>query len=665
MTDLLAAEVTEPVPTSELASRTSLLRKVLRRPLGTLALVWLVLIVVVALFAPLLAPYSATDGDLTKINMGPSSAHWLGTDQLGRDILSRLMYGSLSSVEGVVIAVLVFLLVGLPLGLVAGYRGGWIDSVISRITDVLLSLPGMILLLVVLSVFGRNQAAAMIALGVLGAPTLIRVTRAVTLSVREDLYVGAARVFGLRDSTIVARHVLPRVRSAVVVQAALFAGAALLTQSGLAFLGFGPQPPAPSWGGMIADASSVITIEPSQIIAPGLVIAMSILAFGLLGNAIRDAVSESWSTSQADLLRRTPRRGGEANAHRNVVPLEQSTRTPLLCVRDLRISVVSGGDRQVIVRSVNLDILPGETVGLVGESGCGKTLTSLGLIGALPPGARRDSGHVMLAGQDLGALSSAELDKVRGRRIGYVSQQPSRALDPMLSVGNQLVEAVRANCRNSRTEARARAHELLGLVKLPNPEDVFGKYPHQLSGGMAQRVCIALALAGKPELLVADEPTTALDVTTQSDILALIRDLGRALNMATLLITHDWGVVNELCDRAVVMYAGQVVEMGPVEKLYLTPRHPYTAALLGSNPHIAVGLRSASKEPEVIPLLPSIPGDVPPPKTWGNGCTFAPRCNLASKECVAAPIPLEPVGSAQEARCLHTDQVRMAAGVAG
>ena len=653
MSDLLVNEVAaEATPTAPATGRTAVFRRIIRNPFGLVSLIWLVAVVVVALAADQIAPYSATEVDFTQLSSGPTSAHLLGTDTLGRDVLSRLMFGARPTLEGLAVAIAVFTLVGLSLGLTAGYRGGWFDTVVGRVTEVLLSLPGFILLLVVLAVFGNKQAVAMVALGLLCAPALIRVARSVTLSVREELFISAAKVFGLTDLTIVVRHVLPRIRSAVIVQVALFGGIALLYQSGLAFLGFGPQPPDPSWGGMLSDASIAITTQPWQIAPAGAAIGISIMALGLLGNAVRDAVAETWSHSHATLLRRThmPRSAG--------VVAEVVPSAPLVQVRGLSISSVLGGERRAVVRSVDLDIDRGETVGVVGESGCGKTLTSLGLVGALPPGTELAGGSVYLDGRDLAAMSSDERDRVRGRRIGYVSQEPARALDPMFTVGSQLREAVRRHHGGTRREAHARALELLEMVRLPQPETIARKYPHQLSGGMAQRAVIALALAGGPDLLVADEPTTALDVTTQAEILKLLRTLQQETGMAILLVTHDWGVVAEMCDRAVVMYAGEVVETGAVTELLERPKHPYTAALLGSNPYLL--LESGGDEPassEAIRLLPTIPGEVPAPGSWGSGCAFASRCSYATAECRADAIPLLPIGPGHEARCIHSSKV--------
>jgi peptide/nickel transport system permease protein len=244
-------------------------------------------------------------------------------------------------------------------------------------------------------------------------------------------------------------------------------------------------------------------------------------------------------------------------------------------------------------------------------------------------------------------LDERELGRVRGSRIALVSQEPLSGLDPVFRVGSQLAEVVRRHHRLGRSAARDRALELLRTVRIPEPERVARRYPHELSGGMAQRVAIALALAGDPALLIADEPTTALDVTVQAEILALLRDLSARRDLAIVFVTHDWGVLADVCDRAVVMYAGEVVEEATVTDLYRTPRHPYTERLLAANPHVA----------PVADLLPTIPGSVPSPSRWETGCRFRPRCGYAQDECAEHPIPLLEIGANRETRCIRHEEV--------
>ncbi|WP_460448052.1 ABC transporter ATP-binding protein [Alsobacter sp. SYSU BS001988] len=294
--------------------------------------------------------------------------------------------------------------------------------------------------------------------------------------------------------------------------------------------------------------------------------------------------------------------------------------SPVLEVAGL--SLAAGG--RLLVEDVSFAIAPGEMLGLVGESGCGKSITALSILRLLPsPPVRIAAGAVRVGGVDVLGLGREALRTLRGDRVGMIFQEPMTSLNPVFTVGDQIAEVLEIHRALPRARALARAAELLALVGLPAPREQLERYPHQMSGGQRQRVMIAIALACEPKLLIADEPTTALDVTVQAQILALIDRLRRDMDMACLLITHDLGVVAEVCDRAAVMYAGRIVEEAAVDRLFAAPRHRYTRALLETTP--------ASNPPGV--RLPSIPGMVPPPGARGDGCAFAPRCAAALPVC--------------------------------
>ncbi|MCT9088958.1 dipeptide/oligopeptide/nickel ABC transporter permease/ATP-binding protein [Streptomyces sp. ASQP_92] len=631
--------MTEPMAAAASSTGPGLVRRVLRRPAGAVCVLWLALLTLTTTGAPLLAPHGPLDQDLSQVLVGPSAGHWMGTDNLGRDLLSRLLFGGRSTLLAVAEALAVYLLIGVSLGLASGFLGGWVDRLTTRAADLLFALPGIIIVLVVLSVFPGNLHAAMVTFAILGSPGLIRVLRSQTLSIREELYVAAARVAGLTQTQILRRHVLPRLTSMVIVQSALFAAIVVIIQSGLGFLGLGAQPPNPSWGGLVADASQAIDRDPWMLVPAGVPLVVTVLALGMLGDTIRDAAIERWAVSQ--MGRPTP----PAEAAREPVAAEgagEPDPTALLSVRGLSVEIAG----TPVVQNVSFDVHAGQTLGVVGESGCGKSVTSLAVLGLVPGGGRITGGHVVFDGTDLVGAPAA-LDAVRGSRIAYVSQEPMVALDPTYTVGRQLAEAVR---RHQRLRGRAvyeRVGELLAMVNIPAPEAVARRYPHQLSGGMAQRVAIALALAGGPKLLIADEPTTALDVTVQAEILTLLRDLQARTSMAVLVVTHDWGVVADLCHRAVVMYAGQIVEQAQVEAMFDRPFHPYTAGLLAANPHLASDGET----------LPTIPGTVPAPRDWPPGCRFAARCTLATERCTGEPVTLTVPAPDRLTRCVHSSQL--------
>jgi peptide/nickel transport system permease protein len=628
-------------------------RRLLTRPLAVICLAYLAVLVGVAIIAPLLLPQIGGQhaGDLLAVRQGPGAHHLLGTDSLGRDVLDRLLVGTRVTLLGVGYAIVVALALGVPLGITAGFFGGWTDRLVGALGDVAFSLPAIVLVIVVLSVFQQSMLAAMVTFGVLTAPGLMRLVRSAALPVREELYVAAARVSGLPRSRIIMRHVLPRITGPIVVYASLLAAAALLAQTGLAFLGLVVAPPQPSWGGMVADGVNVLSLDSWLIWPPGVAIALTVLALGLLGDVVREASNQSWSMTPRGSSRRRPRHpavaGPAPDSPATLIAAEQ-----LLSVRGLTVTLESREGPRRVVEDVNFDIAAGETVGVVGESGCGKTMTAMALLGLLPPASRLERGRIMLVGRDLTAMAEAELRRVRGREIAFVSQEPMVSLNPAFRVGWQLTEAIRKHHGVSRTVASRRAVDLLASVHLPEPEAVARRYPHQLSGGMAQRVAIARALAGSPKLLIADEPTTALDVTTQAGMLDLLRELQQRRGMALMVVTHDLGVVADICDRVIVMYAGQVVERGDVSALLGGPLHPYTKALLASNPHNANG----------SPRLATIPGSVPAPGAWPHGCHFAPRCPRAGEDCRAAPIPLLPVSRGHQVRCLHDESWQPGAG---
>jgi peptide/nickel transport system ATP-binding protein len=319
---------------------------------------------------------------------------------------------------------------------------------------------------------------------------------------------------------------------------------------------------------------------------------------------------------------------------------------PLLAVDRLSVAFPGPAGEVEVVRGASLAVGRGEVVGLVGESGSGKTLTALAVLRLVPPPGRIVAGSVRLGGEEILTLPEPALRKVRGGRVGMVFQEPAAALDPVFTIGSQLVETIRAHLQISRRAARDRAAELLALVAIPDARRRLDAYPHQLSGGQRQRVMIALALAGEPELLLADEPTTALDVTLQAQVLELLLSLRQRLGLAILLVTHDLAVVAETCDRVVVMYCGEVVEEAATTALFAAPQHPYTQGLLAAVPRLG--------RPAPRGQLPTIAGQVPDPRRRPSGCAFHPRCPAVFAPCPQERPPLYAVATGGVARCfLH------------
>lgn len=557
--------------------------RLLRRPLAWLALIWLAMMLGLGLFAGQVAPYDPLDQDLLAVKQLPSAEHWLGTDEIGRDVASRVLHGTLPTYLGVLQALIVAGLLGVGFGTTAGYFGGRTDAAVGQVTDLIQALPTIVIMLAVLTVFNRSMLAAMVTYGIIASAGMARVVRSATLAVRHELYIEAARISGLSDAAIIWRHVLPRITGPVIVQLALIAAVAAIVQTGVSFLGLGVPPPAPSWGGAIFEAAASMNDFPWLLVPSGGVVALTILAFGLLGDAMRDSAVEAWARPA---YRKATRLAG--NLQRLATAFDEAPAGALLSVRGLDIVTGEGAAQRPLVHGASFDLLPGETLGLVGESGSGKTLTILALMGLLPPGTRIASGALRLDGTLIDLTDEATLRGLRGKQFAMIFQEPMAALDPCFTISHQLAEVIRRHAPTTgRTQAAARALELLRQVKIPNADDVARRYPHQVSGGMAQRVGIARALATAPKVLFADEPTTALDVTVQADILELLRTLREHSAMSVVFVTHDWGVVADICDRAMVLFRGSVLETAAVDAIFEHPQHPYTAALLRANPHNA------------------------------------------------------------------------------
>ena len=552
-----------------------------RRPVPAAALVVVVGITVAVILAPLLAPHPPLAQDLLHTLSGPSADHPLGTDVLGRDVLSRLLYGGRPTLIGVGLAVLVYAFFGMTLGMLAGYLRGWTDRVIVAVLDVMLSVPAVIITLAVLAIFYQSNAAAMLTIGFFASAGLARIIRGSCIALREELFVDAARVSGLGPTRIMARHILPRLTGQLLVPVFLFSGNALAVQTGLGFLGLATPPPAPSWGGMVGEAAQIMQQDPYLLFVSGGVIGLMSLSFGLVGDGLRDLEQDRRQATGSRL-----RRPVTATAPQDAAKPSDGA---VLAVRDYSIAFSTAQGPRTVVDSIGFSVRPGEIFGLVGESGSGKTVTGLSLLGLLPPNGAVTSGAAWLAGTRISGLPERELQGIRGSEIALVSQEPMVALDPYFTIGSQLAEVIRrTGAMSGRKDAvRARIRELLTSVHLRDPDDVARRHPHELSGGMLQRVVIAMALAGSPKVLIADEPTTALDVTVQAGILDLLRSLRDEHGMAIILITHDLGVVADTCDRAIVMEQGRIVEEGSVEDIFYRPRHAYTKKLIESTPSIA------------------------------------------------------------------------------
>jgi oligopeptide/dipeptide ABC transporter ATP-binding protein len=632
-------------PTRPLGPARSTWRRLARSPMGMIGGAMLSVGILVAIFAPLIAPYdpyAIVHVKITDIYQAPSAAHLLGTDDGGKDVLSSLLYGAQVSIIVGFAAAFISLVIGGAIGLVAGYARRWIGSLLMRFTDFFLVIPDLALLIVIVAILReRSLTNIILVIGALGWTTTARIVRAQTLTVRERAFVARARAVGASDFHILRRHIVPQVMPLMLANTVLVISLAILEESTLAFIGLG-DPFRVSWGQMLNfafDRGAVSAGAWWALLPPGFAIVWVVLGTTLLGTALEDAINPRL------------RRHHLETRERPLPPLPfvrpAPQPAPLLEVRDLAVEFETPAGQVRAVDGVSFGLARGETLGLVGESGCGKTTTALALLRLLPPGGRVVGGEVLLDGEDILRVDEAELRAVRWSRMSIVFQGAMNALNPVRTVGDQVAEAITVHAPAvPRRTARLRAGKLLERVGISANR---GKeYPHTYSGGMRQRAMIALALACEPDIVIADEPTTALDVMIQAQIMELLAGIGRDMGMATILVTHDLGVVAQACDRVVVMYGGRVMEEQPAVPLYAAPRHPYTRALLASFPDVAHPDRPLRGIPGTPPRLDAMP----------PGCPFAPRCPLAVPACEAGRPPELPLAGGGRAACIRLEETR-------
>lgn len=561
--------------------RESLALRFIKRPAGAVSLAILLLVVFVGIFAPWLSPYDPNFVNLSITKAPPGADHWLGGDSSGRDVLSRLIWGTQTTLYGALVAVVTGVVAGMPAGIAAGYYGRTTDKVATWISDALQAIPGMIILLIVAAGTGADFTIIMITVGVFMAPGYFRIARSASLAVRNEPYVDAARVAGLTDLRIMGRHVIAAVYAPIIIQTALTAGIAMGLQAGLQFLGIGSAS-TPSWGAMMNDGFRNMLTEPLLLLWPAAALGITIAVLAIMGSTLADLITmrTPGARTRRRIGQRRPR-GAEvapATGTMSCGPEQAAAR-----IENLRVCY-AGQDRDVeVVHGISLDVALGEVLGVVGESGSGKSQTVFSLLGLLPAGGHASAGGIWVDGRDVTQMSPARRAGLLGRTIGYIPQEPMSNLDPCYTIGHQLIEPLRSVMKLSRAQARARAVAMLERVGIVDPERVMKSYPHQISGGMAQRVLIAGAVAGRPSLLVADEPTTALDVTVQAEVLELLRELQQEYGMALMIVTHNFGVVADICDRVVVMQHGSIVETGEVEQIFARPAQAYTRELISAS----------------------------------------------------------------------------------
>jgi len=603
------------------------LRNAARTRQGALGLGLTGLIVVIAVVGPFVAPYSA-DSFVAIPFAGPSASHWLGGDTLGRDVLSRVLAGGWVLLVMGVAATVVGVGLGAAAGVSAAYLRGRTDSLIMRSVDILLAFPQLVFILMLLSIIGPKTWLIVLSVGITNAPGVARVLRSAALDVSERDYIKQVELQGVKPLKVMRSEILPNLTSPLMVEVGVRFTFSITLTAALSFIGFGLPPPAPNWGYMINENRLGLASNPWAVVVPTILLAL--LAVG--ANTFTDAIAHAaigldqrpdesrkgQGSSETAASERATLAGPEAEAEPVVSRLE---------VHDLTIAL--SGKKGHVVEDVSFTVEAGKLLGIVGESGSGKTTVALALLGRTRRGLSVARGSVLLDGTDILRLDAGQLRETRGAKVAYVPQDPSAALNPTLKVGTQLREALSVH-PGVAGNIDQRIREVLTETRLDARKDVLDRYPHQLSGGEQQRVVLAMAFACRPALIVLDEPTTGLDVSTQRHVLETVRRLCSAYGVAAVYVSHDLAVVGDLVSKVAVMYAGRIIEYGATSAIFGSPMHPYTRGLLASVP-----------SPERVERLAGIEGQPPRPGHRPEGCSFAPRCSYAVGECrETAPVPL-------------------------
>ena len=626
-----------------------------------IAMVILALVVLVSILAPLISPY--TPDDISDKWLSPSAAHLFGTDHVGRDILARVLYGGRFSLLIGLCSTIVALFFGAIIGSIAAVVRKSLSEAIMRVMDIVMAVPGIAMAAVSVLVFGRTLSKSgnttglvfviICSIAFVYIPQLSRVVRANVMAAYGEDYVRAVIVSGARAPWILIKHVMRNTAAPVLVFATVLVADAIILEASLTFIGSGLQATTvATWGNVLSEASSNLSILGGKwwtAFFPGLFIMITVLCLNILSEGITDAMVAAPSSGavaqvdkdsdrEADKLLLDPRRAYAEQAASLQARLddletveEKRTdrfeahleKTPLLEVKDLCIKFDRHGDVNV-VDHVSFKVRPGETMGLVGESGCGKSITALTIMGLIDPKAEI-SGEILYEGENLLSKSAEERRALLGHEMAMIYQDALSSLNPAMLIKAQMKQLT------SRGGTRS-AEELLELVGL-DPKRTLESYPHELSGGQRQRVLIAMALTRDPKLIIADEPTTALDVTVQKQVIALLNELREKLGFAMIFVSHDLALVAEVAHHITVMYAGQVIEQAPTKELLTHPTHEYTRGLLGA----VLSIESGSGR------LHQVPGTVPSPRDFPKGDRFAPRSSHPDYGLDIRPV-LTPVG---------------------
>ncbi|TSD50345.1 dipeptide/oligopeptide/nickel ABC transporter permease/ATP-binding protein [Rhodococcus sp. KBS0724] len=563
--------------------------------MGMLALTFLTALIALVIFGPIIWGDAAVVGNPKALSQGPSSEHIFGTDAGGRDVFARTMTAARLSVLMALSAVGLGVALGLFLGTLPLLAPRWIGRFVVAFLNFAIAFPGLLLAIFLLVVLGQGSGSAVIAIGLAMASPFARLTYALSSSVNGRDFIDAARILGVTKPGLLFRHILPNIREPLIVNASISVGSGLVVFAGLSFLGLGIQPPAFDWGRMLNEGLSKIFVNPATALAPGIAVVLSGLTFTLVGEAIargsgvRSPISSKlpkWNpiNKATSAFTSTPPEGAAQSA-----PVDDNA---VLTVRNMSVAVPAGNVWRRPVDNISFTVHRGETVGIVGESGSGKSLSCMAISQLTDHPTVVDAGLIefdgtvlMKDGQRPEGSAARKIARQLGTRMSMVFQDPMSSMNPSLKVGYQVAEIGWLHEGMSKAEAKKAAVDRLTAVKIPDAPRRAKQYPHEFSGGMRQRAMIAMGLMGKPALIIADEPTTALDVTVQREVLGLLHDVREETGAAILLISHDMAVITGMCTRVLVMFAGNIVEDISVDDLVAgRSQHPYTRALIAAVP---------------------------------------------------------------------------------
>ena len=548
--------------------------------LGSIMLFMLLILIMITPFLNLNDPNSINTSD--RFSLPLTNNYLLGADHLGRDILSRVMWGTRLSLAVGFSAALIAAILGTFIGIIAGYFGGFFDNILMRSVDVLMAFPYVLLALAIVAVMGPGLFNSLVAVAIVNIPFFARNVRGISLAYANSDFMIAAKISGRGTFSCIIFELLPNLMPTIIVAFSTTIGWMILETAGLSFLGLGSQPPQADLGSMLGEGRASLIVHSHNSLVPGLMILFIVMGFNLFGDGIRDALDPKLSHGKLG------RSKALTDLKKNYVFQELSSKS-FLEVKNLSTKFIRNNKEIKAISNINFSLQKGECLAIVGESGSGKSVTALSItrLVASPPGVITE-GLINYKGSDLLNVNLKSMQGIRGKKISYIFQDPQSTLHPLQKVGSQISEIIINHKRINKINLKKEVLKLLSDVKIIDPERVINLYPHQLSGGMRQRIGIAMAIANKPDIIIADEPTTALDVTVQAEILNIINILKKEFNLSIIFISHDINVVSKISDNIIVMFNGEIVEFGKTEKILNSPKNKYTQKLIKTSPRLSL-----------------------------------------------------------------------------